>query len=337
MVSASVITTINVEDFDAGQRSKDRIRAELADALEKVGFFVVVGHGVPREKIERASEMARQFYALPMEEKQRCTDNAAALNRGYFPPGSETLAIPKENDGKRAPDLKEAFAVGRPNVAPELLALPGAKTAYAPNVWPSRPEAYRAAMEDYWGELSALSFRLLRMFSYTLDLPETYFEPYFRNHPSVLRIINYPSRTEPPPSDQMRAGAHTDFGAITILKEADSTGGLQVRSRSGEWVPIQSAPDSFVINVGNVMMRWSNDRWISSLHRVVNPTSPEAWKKNRISMPYFIHPNPDVTIECLPTCMSADRPALYKPIMAAEHRMLQLQQATQKTWAGPIA
>jgi len=323
------IPTIDVSRFDSDNRNeRERVASEIAYALEEVGFFVIVGHGVQDQKVASLVEAARTFFSQPMDVKEKYKPSgSSSINRGYFPPEAETLAVASENGGKRLPDLKEAFVVGREPVSSKAAALPGADTAYAPNVWPEGMDDFRRAMTEYYGELSILTDRLLKMFAYTLRLPDDYFAPHFAEHPSVLRVINYPARTTSPPKDQLRAAAHTDFGAITILKEGDTVGGLQVKTKKGEWIDIRSKPGSFVINIGNVMMRWTNDKWISNLHRVVNPQSETGWKNNRISIPYFVHPRPNAEIKCLPTCVQKGEQPKYTPIQASEFRMQQLNAA----------
>lgn len=324
-----VVPTIDVSKFDSDKGSaRERVASEISQALEEVGFFVIVGHGVQDDKVASLVDEARTFFGRPIDVKERSkAASESATNRGYFPHGAETLAVASENGGKRLPDLKEAFVVGRESVSPAVAALPGADTAYAANIWPEGMRDFRRAMVDYYGELSSLTDRVLKMFAYTLRLPDDYFVPHFEEHPSVLRVINYPARMTPPPKDQLRAAAHTDFGAITILKEGDTVGGLQVKTRRGEWIDIRSKPGSFVINIGNVMMRWTNERWISNVHRVVNPRSESGWKNSRISIPYFVHPRPNATIECLPTCLPQGEQPKYIPIQASEFRMQQLNAA----------
>jgi isopenicillin N synthase-like dioxygenase len=323
------VPTIDISNFETDSvEAKRKVADQLAGALENVGFFVITGHGVPDQKVTSLVENARGFFAEPLETKNRAKAGSAGnTNRGYFPHEAETLAIAAENGGKRLPDLKEAFVAGREDASTDVMSLTGADTAYAPNIWPSDMPAFKEAMTSYYGELSSLTHRLLRVFAYTLDLPSDYFAGSFQDHPSILRVINYPARTNAPPPDQLRAAAHTDFGAITILKEGDATGGLQVKTKKGDWIDIRSAPGSFVINIGNVMMRWTNDRWISNLHRVVNPQTEAGWKNSRISIPYFVHPRPNAVIDCLPGCASGDQAPKYPPIGAAEFRMQQLKAA----------
>jgi len=319
-MTTETVPIIDISAFERGHPAeRARIKAGVTDALESVGFMVVTGHGVPARRFADLAAVARQFFTQPIERKRAYISKGQVLNRGYIPPQGETL-----DAQKRAPDLKEAFVVGRPG-ADDLRRQDPTSSAYVPNVWPEDWPEFRQALEAYYRDLSVLAGKLLHVFAYTLDLPETYFDADFDRHPSVLRIQNYPPITEAPKPDQIRAAAHKDYGAFTILKEIDLTGGLQVQSKSSQqWIDVRSAPDSFVINIGNVMMRWTNDRWLSNVHRVVNPTDEAIAKASRLSVPFFVHPNPDAIIACLTSCQSETNPARYAPISAAENRMRQL-------------
>ena len=129
-------------------------------------------------------------------------------------------------------------------------------------------------------------------------------------------MINYPAPAAPPEPGQLRAGAHTDYGTLTILRAENVVGGLQVQTRAGEWVDVSVPPEAFVVNLGDMLMRWTNDRWRSTLHRVVNPPLSAGAASRRQSLAFFHNPNPDALIECLPNCCDADHPAQYAPITA---------------------
>jgi isopenicillin N synthase-like dioxygenase len=156
----------------------------------------------------------------------------------------------------------------------------------------------------------------------------------FTDHNSTLRLIHYPPQTEPPQPGQLRAGAHTDYGALTILLGQDRPGGLEVQSPSGEWISARTRPHSFVINIGDLMMRWSNDTRLSTPHRVANPPPGAGAESRRLSMAYFCNPNDELMIECLPTCSGADRPPRYPPIRAGRHRFEKIEASKALAAAG---
>jgi len=175
--------------------------------------------------------------------------------------------------------------------------------------------------------MEMLTARLMELFAIGMDLPSGYFVDRFTDHNSTLRLINYPPQTEAPKPGQLRAGAHTDYGALTILLGQDRPGGLEVQSPSGEWIPGRTAPHSFVINIGDLMMRWSNDTRISTPHRVANPPPGSGDVSRRLSMAYFCNPNDGLMIECLPTCANADSPPRYPPIRAGQHRFEKIEKS----------
>jgi isopenicillin N synthase-like dioxygenase len=159
----------------------------------------------------------------------------------------------------------------------------------------------------------------MRIFALSLGLDETFFDRKIDKHVSSLRFINYPDQPIPPAQGQKRAGEHTDYGALTILKVEDAPGGLQVRDRSGNWIDVGYVPGTFVVNIGDLMMQWTNDRWISTLHRVMNPPTEAARSSRRISMVFFHQPNYDTDVTCLPTCTSVANPPRYASTTSGAH------------------
>ena len=200
---------------------------------------------------------------------------------------------------------------------------PEAYPTFAPNVWPARPEGFRETWSEYYRVMRALAWRLMRIFAIALNLPEDHFWPYIDKPISPLRANHYPEQRTPPAPGQLRAGGHTDYGVVTILKP-ENVPGLQVLSKRGEWVDVEAPADAFVCNIGDLMARWTNDRWVSTLHRVVNPPWEVAAANRRLSIPFFFQPNHDALIECLPSCTSADNPPRYEPVIASQHRLEKL-------------
>jgi isopenicillin N synthase-like dioxygenase len=135
----------------------------------------------------------------------------------------------------------------------------------------------------------------------------------------MFRALRYPSQVQPPEPGQMRAGAHSDYGSLTILRQEQRPGGLQVQNKAGEWVDVPAIPGAFVVNIGDLMMQWTNDLWVSTMHRVVNPPRDLAGDSDRISLVFFHQPNYDAMVSCLPSCATADKPAKYAPVSSGDH------------------
>jgi isopenicillin N synthase-like dioxygenase len=185
--------------------------------------------------------------------------------------------------------------------------------------WPEHPPGLRPLFEAYFEALSGLGERIRRFFALALDLPEDWFEPSFRGHSSSLRVINYPRPEDEVEPGQLRAGAHTDYGCMTILRTEDAPGGLQVQTRAGEWLDVHAVPGSFVVNLGDMVARWTNDRWIATLHRVAVPPADRVARSRRQTIVFFHDPRADAVIECIPSCTDAAHPPRYEPVTALDH------------------
>jgi isopenicillin N synthase-like dioxygenase len=180
--------------------------------------------------------------------------------------------------------------------------------------------------------MESLTTSLLRIFAGALDVDTDFFVEYFNHHTSVMRIINYPDRAGMAvDAGQTRSGAHTDYGALTILLAEKAPGGLQVKLRNGGWVDVEPRPNSFIINIGDLMAMWTNDHWVSNLHRVVNPPADVAYSARRLSVAYFAHANYDALIRCIPTCIASGGIAQHPPILAGEHRAAKVRMSQQVT------
>jgi isopenicillin N synthase-like dioxygenase len=275
---------------------------EVGRACREVGFLTVVGHGVPEELVAALGGAARAFFDLPEDEKRKLAEGEPTPGLpAYRPLRSESLAA---SLGRKAPgDLKESLDWGP--------AVPGFG-------WPDHPPELRGLLGEYFEAVGGLGGRLRRLFALALGLPADWFEQSFRGHSSSLRVINYPAPDAPPEPGQLRAGAHTDYGCMTILRADDAPGGLQVQTRGGDWLDVQAVPDSFVVNLGDMMARWTNDRWAATLHRVAVPPDSSAGSR-RQSLVFFHDPRSDAVIECIPGCSDADRPPRYESVTALEH------------------
>ena len=300
---------------DGRRAVADAIRA----ACESIGFFAIRGHRVPESGIAAMKSTSRAFFELPTAEKARVARPKPEQNRAWHAEGTETLARLAGNESP--PDYKEVFAIGPVDVPddPFFHTAPGAYPNYAPNLWPAQPAEFETAWRAYWHEMEELQETLCRIFATALDLPEDYFLRFVDRHCSMLRALYYPAQQTPPLPGQLRAGAHTDLGMLTILKNEAAAGGLEVRDLAGNWHAAPVVEDGFIVNIGDLLMRWTNDRFVSTLHRVVNPPTTVA-PSSRLSIAYFVAPNYDALIECVPTCAGLDRPAKYPPVTVAGYR-----------------
>ncbi|MEQ8965507.1 MAG: 2-oxoglutarate and iron-dependent oxygenase domain-containing protein [Azospirillaceae bacterium] len=280
------------------------VAAAIGRACRGTGFFYIRGHGVPDTMMAEAFAASRALFALPDTEKDALSITRSPHNRGYVALAGESLdpAIPA--------DRKEAFNIGLDLALDDPEVVAGAPFRGV-NVWPDLP-GWRATMLDYFERVRALGHRLHRAIALDLGLEAGFFEPRIGRPMATLRLLHYPA--EPPAADgAIGAGVHTDYGNVTILA-TDGAPGLEVRTRSGEWVAAPHVPGCFVCNIGDLLMRWSNDEYVSTPHRVVNRTGVE-----RYSIAFFFDPDPDARIECLETCRGPDRPARYPPTTGADY------------------
>ncbi|HUI17229.1 MAG TPA: 2-oxoglutarate and iron-dependent oxygenase domain-containing protein [Alphaproteobacteria bacterium] len=317
----TTVPVIDISPFMAGSREgKQAVAAAVGRACTDIGFFSIVGHGVPEALVARMYDVSRRFFDLPLAEKLAVKRPRPEQSRGYIGFGDENLAY---SLGKEAvTDLKEFFAIGPVDVPDEdYYRRAAAYPSFAPNLWPAEPAELRAVWTDYYRALERLGAVIMRIFALALALPEDFFRDKLDRHISGIRVINYPDQADPPAPGQLRAGAHSDYGAVTILKSENAPGGLQVKNRREEWVDVTAVPDSFVVNIGDLMMRWTNDRWISTLHRVANPPRDAALGSRRQSIVFFYQPNYDAVIACLPGCAGPGNPPKYAPVTSGEHRL----------------
>ena len=315
----TTVPVIDVAPLTGDEADRRVVAGEIGRACEDIGFFTIVGHGVDAALVRRMDEVSRAFFDLPVADKQRVRRPKPEQSRGYVGLGEENLSYGVGHD---TTDLKEFFAIGPVDVPDEpYYRAPAAYPSFAPNVWPERPAALRAIYTEYYRAMERLAGRLMRAFALALKLREDFFHHTTDRHISGIRVINYPDQPEAPAAGQLRAGAHSDYGALTILKAENVPGGLEVLNRTGEWVAVAPVADSFVINLGDLMMHWTNDRWISTLHRVANPPRDAALGSRRQSIVFFYQPNYDALIECLPGCCGPGNPAKHAPVTSGEHRL----------------
>lgn len=297
---------------------------EIDRTCTEIGFFTIKGHGVPAAIRQDLRLKAREFFALPLDEKRRAVAPDPATPRGYRGLGFESLA--RGNDANPIPpDIKEYYHFGRQQWPNDPYFTQGDGPRYfIPNVWPARPQGFAEAAELYYNEMDRLTRQMMQLAALGLGLDEMFFEDKIDRHITAMRLNFYPEQTTPPVPGQLRAGNHTDYGLLTILNGENVPGGLQAQARNGDWVDVETDPETFVVNIGDLLMRWTNDRWVSNVHRVVNPPVTDAAQaaSSRLSIAFFHHPNYDAVIECL--CPPGE--AKYPPVTSGEYRDLKYKQ-----------
>ena len=292
------------------------IARRVAGACEEIGFFAVTGHGVPGPVIADLVAQSYAFFDLPLAEKLTVRRPRPEQNRGYIAPGEERLARLRGNE--TPPDLKELYTIG-PFDTPQTpyFTGPAAYPSFAPNLWPARPLGLRPALQTYWHELDRVARMLCRILAEALDLAPEFFEDKIDKHISQLRIMHYPPPQVAPLPGQLRAGAHSDLGMMTLLYSDNDIGGLEVMDRAGRWVPVPVIDGAFTVNLGDLMMRWTNDRWRSTLHRVVNPPAATNDRSRRLSIGMFFIPNYDAVVAPIAGPGEASK---YIPVTVADYR-----------------
>lgn len=291
----------------------------IGDAARNTGFFYLTGHGIESALVDAVFAGAQRFFALPIEVKQRQSIKRSPHNRGY-------VAIEEEGlDPSRPADLKEAFNIGLDLDAEDPRVVAG-EPFRGVNLWPDIP-GWRKTMLAYFDAVWALGRRLHRVIALDLGLDAGFFEDKLDQPMATLRLLHYPPPPPWPPTGQFGAGTHSDYGDVTLLL-TDEVPGLEVRKRDGEWVLAPHVDGAFVCNIGDCLMRWTNDVYVSTPHRVVNRAGRE-----RYSVAFFMDPNPDAEVTCLPTCQGPDRPPRYDAISAADYLRSRLD-ATYKFRSG---
>ena len=312
-----------VFDLGAYEAASASGKLELGRQVDEIcrttGFLAIANHGIGAETIERVWTMTRAFFDLSAEEKQKARAPYPGYPYGYLGPGTEALA--KSRNVDTPPDLKESFNGGPLSVPAGMTDKESLGFCYADTIWPDAPADFRAAWQGYYRAMEDLAARIMRVFATALGMPEQFFDAYVDAPISALRALNYPEQTVAPKPGQLRAGAHTDYGSLTILLPEAGSKGLEIITPDGNWTPIPPVPGAFVINIGDLMARWTNDRWISTVHRVVNPPAEEGGMNRRQSLAFFHQPNWFAEIACLPSCLAAGDTAKYPPVLSGPYLM----------------
>lgn len=332
------VPIIDVAPLRRGDAAAQRTVARAIDAAcRRIGFLVITGHGLPADLSAEIDAVSRRFFDLPLAAKMAIARPAPAVTRGYVALEGEAVA---RSRGTASPgDLNESFMIGPVDVPANdaYVTSAAAGTHFAPNLWPAEPAALRRVYTAYFRAMSVLAGELMRGFAIALDLAPDFFVDKIDRHISRLRVRNYPAPDKPPVPGQLRAGAHSDYGSLTILRAEDRPGGLQVCDEAGAWTDVPIVPDCFIVNIGDMMAQWTNDHWVSTLHRVVNPPAERAAESRRQSVVFFHNPNYDAPVECLPSCRGPGRPPKYPPTTSGAYlhaRFTATQLAMNSTYAG---
>ncbi len=315
--------------FDGTTSDKRAVAANVARSCEEIGFLVIKGHGLPQSTIDNAIELGFSFFDLPAETKNRWHPTGPAKQRGFH--GMETRGLASTLDKDAPKDLRESVFLGPvDDHRAHYAEIAEAATAYAPNLIPTEPAGFDGALVDIYRGFEQLAANLMRIFAVALDQPEDAFAPLINRHFSILSVHHYPALSAPPKPGQLRTGAHTDYGSLTILAMTEANGGLEAQAPDGSWIPVQAARGELVVNLGDMMQRWTNDRWVSTMHRVIAPEELDDAASRRMSIGYFMHPNYDAEIACIPSCLGSGERAKYAPISAGGH----IREKIEKSHAG---
>jgi isopenicillin N synthase-like dioxygenase len=308
-ISAATIASVSLKDAEQDPNS---FAEKLGRSFEEYGFAIVADHGIPAKLIRRAEDNAKAFFALPEEVKRKYQIPGSAGARGYTPFGIETAK------GNRAHDLKEFWHVGR-----DLPPGHRFRDHMPDNLWPAELPDFKPAFQELFASFDRTGLKILKAIARYLKISEDYFEDAVRDGNSVLRALHYPPQSEPT-GEHIRAGAHEDINAITLLLGAEEAG-LELLTRDGRWIPVSPKAGELVINIGDMLQRLTNGVLRSTSHRVVNPT-PDRASHARYSLPFFLHFRSDFLIEALPQTVPAGEKPKWPAITANDYLQERLRE-----------
>ncbi|UJR13022.1 hypothetical protein I4U23_000049 [Adineta vaga] len=312
----SEIPVIDFGRFHNGNKEeKAEIANQIGEACRKVGFFYLKNHGVTAKLTEDVMTVAKQYFALPLDVKMRHAvgDMSKGQVRGFL--------TYRSGDCPDIGDQKEAFNLGLELSEDDPEVKRGA-TLQGPNTWPDLPGFRETIYDGYYLAIKELAQQVAGAFALALKLPEDYFVPLTDKPVANMSVIYYPPQSLDKPLDKNRIGAlqHTDFGAFTLLQQSNDVTALQVQNIKKEWIDAKPIEGALVVNIGDTMQRWTNDQFVSTLHRVINVSD-----KERYSIAFFFGPNYFTNVDCIPTCYDdKENPKKYKPILSGEfvhHRL----------------
>ena len=318
-VAVTIAKPPPIIDFSAHKSTDAAAQQELVrqvrEACLEKGFFQIINHGISPELQKAMFAQSKEFFSLPEDVKMKYSQATHPNKLGYERLRSQNFE--KKTEG----DLKEGFFIGRTLPEDHPFRLQN-RIHCGQNIFPSElssPSTFEETVTTYHRQMTALAETMLSIIAQTLSLPAAYFNSFSNDAVAVLRLLHYPPQAPDADANERGIGAHTDFGTLTLLLQ-DEVGGLQVfDAATNAWIDVAPTPGAMVVNLGNVMMRWSNDRYKSNLHRVINKSG-----KERYSIPFFYSGNPDFVIDCLPGCEDVDKRCKYQPVtvqgwIAARH------------------
>ena len=308
-MSGEQIPVLDLAPYRAGETgARERLGAELRHACETIGFYFIAGHGVPQDLVERTFAQAACFHALPLAAKMALKANQH--NVGYMPFKGSTTRSSKVNRNTR-PNLNAAFFVKR-DLAPDHPDVIANKRFRSANQWPDGLPGFRETVVEYCDVLEALAKSLMPIYAAALELPEDFFDEAFAEPQYSFRMSHYPAQPKPR-DNEFGSAPHTDSSLLTILPPS-ALPGLEIKAASGEWFAPPLAPGRFLVNTGDMMHRWTNQRFLSTPHRVIHRSGGE-----RYAIPFFFDCAIDYAMACLPTCQGPGNPARHPPTTYAEY------------------
>ena len=284
--------------FSGDRAARAAVATQIRTAAHDTGFFYVANHGIDRALVDGAFAQAERFFDQP--EAWKMALRKQPRTNGYEP--LETQRLDNASPG----DLKESFNFSAPQAdgAPDVVT----------NLWPSDLPGFREGLDAYYQPMLRLGLHISRLIALSLAMPEDFFDAGLRTPTAPLRLLRYPPQPADAQFNQIGAGAHTDWGWITLLAQ-DDRGGLEVETAAGDWVRAEPVPGTFVVNLGDLVKRWTNGLYHSNLHRVMNNRSG----RNRHSMVLFYNPAYATYVECLPTCLAPGEQPKFPPCTSGEH------------------
>lgn len=300
--------------LNGNSNDRHQLATQVNSACRDTGFLIIVNHGVDPALPDRLFELAYKFFNQPFEEKLKVEKFEGSGPAGYHMFATQSNGLAYRNIQSKAdllkisPDLRESFGL-----SPERNGL---------NQWPSYPPGFRDVCLEYYARMENLAFSMIDLFTMALGLPEHFFDKFIDKHDSTVLMHHYPAQKDPPADGQLRSSPHTDLGMFTLLRhEREHKAGLQLKTKSGDWMDVPQVENAFVVNIADSMQQWTNDMWKSTFHRVLNPPrEADGSTKPRIGLPFFFNVNQDALLECLPSCCGPDNPPKYAPVIAGDYR-----------------
>lgn len=313
LFSVSSIPIIDLAGLRAGsQKEMKSVGTQIDQANKEIGFFLVKNTGFDFKFIDITLKSCEEFFLSDMSNKMKCRIDEPPEFKpwGYFPRNMELLQRSKDFNKKEKVtylnDINEQYNMQNDNPQAGLVQ----------RVFPYYPESFKEVFTKYWKDCEGLSNLLLKGFALGLDVNQDFFENKFDNCASCLRVLYYPETVKLQPG-QFRASEHTDYGALTVLYS--TAPGLQLKTRKGDWIDVEVPPEHFVINIGDLMAFWTNDRWVSTPHRVISKDVENPVK--RFSFAFFHNPNSETIVDCINSCKNENNPWRYQQITSGEFIM----------------